>query len=81
MAELSKKGKLEEGSVRARFAYTAADGKARQVQCSNLDVIIDHAYALTTQDRYDHGTLNIYYIDSSKGIADNAVVAITLMIA
>jgi hypothetical protein len=41
VAELFKEGELEEGSVRARFARTAVDGKACQVQYHNLDAIIN----------------------------------------
>jgi hypothetical protein len=62
-----------------------------------LKVVTDYAYALDVLDRYDHQVLEIeatspvrmvsgengilYRPDGSKKIADNALVALTLMIA
>jgi len=39
-----KEGELEHGSVYAKFAYTAEDGKTYQVDYYNLDVIISVGY-------------------------------------
>jgi len=39
-----KEGELEHGSVYAKFAYTAEDGKACQVDYYNLDVIVSVGY-------------------------------------
>jgi prophage maintenance system killer protein len=44
-----KEGELEEASVRAKFAHTAADGKTYQVQCYNLDVIISVGYRVKSK--------------------------------
>jgi len=44
-----KEGELEEDSVRAKFAHTAADGKAYQVQSYNLDVIISVGYRVKSK--------------------------------
>lgn len=44
-----KEGELEEVSVRAKFAHTAADGKSYQVQCYNLDVIISVGYRVKSK--------------------------------
>ena len=39
-----KENELEESSVCAKFAHTAADGKTYSVQCYSLDVIISVGY-------------------------------------
>ncbi len=44
-----KEGELEESSVRAKFAHTAADGKSYQVQYYNLDVIISVGYRVKSK--------------------------------
>ena len=44
-----KEGELEEASVRAKFAHTAADGKTYQVQGYNLDVIISVGYRVKSK--------------------------------
>jgi prophage maintenance system killer protein len=44
-----KEGELEEASVRAKFAHTAADGKTYQVQGYNLDVIISVGYRIKSK--------------------------------
>ena len=44
-----KEGELEEASVRAKIAHTAADGKTYQVQCYNLDVIISVGYRVKSK--------------------------------
>jgi len=44
-----KEGALEENSVRAKFAHTAADGKKYQTQFYNLDVIISVGYRVKSQ--------------------------------
>jgi prophage maintenance system killer protein len=44
-----KEGELEEASVRAKFAHTAADGKTYQVQSYNLDVIISVGYRVKSK--------------------------------
>ena len=44
-----KEGELEESSVRAKFAHTAADGKEYQTQFYNLDVIISVGYRVRSQ--------------------------------
>jgi len=44
-----KESELEEASVRAKFAHTAADGKTYQVQCYNLDVIISVGYRVKSK--------------------------------
>jgi hypothetical protein len=42
-------GELEAGSVCAKFAHTAADGKTYQVEHYNLDVIISVGYRVKSQ--------------------------------
>ncbi|XOV80839.1 MAG: RhuM family protein [Aestuariibacter sp.] len=42
-------GELERGSVSAKFAHTADDGKIYQVQHYNLDVIISVGYRVKSQ--------------------------------
>jgi len=44
-----KEGELEEDSVRAKYAHTAADGKTYQTQFYNLDVIISVGYRVKSQ--------------------------------
>lgn len=44
-----KEGELEEASVCAKFAHTAADGKTYQVQSYNLDVIISVGYRVKSK--------------------------------
>lgn len=44
-----KEGELEEESVRAKYAHTAADGKTYQTQFYNLDVIISAGYRVKSQ--------------------------------
>jgi prophage maintenance system killer protein len=44
-----KDGELDEVSVRAKFAHTAADGKEYQTQFYNLDVIISIGYRVKSQ--------------------------------
>ncbi len=44
-----KEGELEEESVRAKYAHTAADGKTYQTQFYNLDVIISVGYRVKSQ--------------------------------
>jgi hypothetical protein len=44
-----KEGELEEASVRAKFAHTAADDKTYQVQGYNLDVIISVGYRVKSK--------------------------------
>lgn len=44
-----KEGELEETSVRAKFAHTAADGKTYQTQYYNLDVIISVGYRVKSK--------------------------------
>ena len=44
ISNIFREGELERGSVYAKFAYTAADGKAYQVAFYNLDVVISVGY-------------------------------------
>ena len=44
-----KEGELEEASVRAKYAHTAADGKTYQTKFYNLDVIISVGYRVKSQ--------------------------------
>ena len=44
-----KEGELEENSVRAKYAHTAADGKEYQTQFYSLDVIISVGYRVKSQ--------------------------------
>jgi hypothetical protein len=44
-----KEGELEEASVCAKFAHTAADDKTYQVQGYNLDVIISVGYRVKSK--------------------------------
>lgn len=44
-----KEGELEENSVRAKYAHTAADGKEYQTQFYNLEVIISVGYRVKSQ--------------------------------
>ncbi|MBU1411629.1 virulence RhuM family protein, partial [Myxococcota bacterium] len=44
-----KEGEVEEESVCAVFAHTAADGKTYQVVCYNLEVIISVGYRVKSQ--------------------------------
>lgn len=44
-----KEGELEENSVVAKFATTAADGKTYQVDYYNLDVIISVGYRVKSR--------------------------------
>lgn len=44
-----KEGELNKGSVWAKFAYTAADGKQYDVKYYNLDVIISVGYRVKSQ--------------------------------
>lgn len=62
-----KEGELEENSVRAKYAHTAADGNKRI------------ATALFIYFLGRNGIL--YRADGSKRLADNALVALTLLIA
>jgi|GEM_PF-2409865 len=44
-----KEGELEENSVRAKYAHTAADGKEYQTQFYNLDAIISVGYRVNSK--------------------------------
>ncbi len=44
ISNIFREGELERGSVYAKFAYTAADGKTYQVAFYNLDVVISVGY-------------------------------------
>ena len=44
-----REGELEENSVRAKYAHTAADGKEYKTQFYNLDVIISVGYRVKSQ--------------------------------
>lgn len=44
-----KEGELNKGSVWAKFAYTAADGKQYDVEYYNLDVIVSVGYRVKSQ--------------------------------
>lgn len=44
-----KEGELEENSVRAKYAHTAADGKEYQTQFYNLDAIISVGYRVNSR--------------------------------
>ncbi len=44
-----KEGELEEKSVRAKYAHTAADGKEYQTQFYNLDAIISVGYRVNSK--------------------------------
>jgi prophage maintenance system killer protein len=49
LRNIFKEGELEENSVRAKYAHTAADGKEYQTQFYNLDVIISVGYRVKSQ--------------------------------
>ena len=44
ISNIFREGELERGSVYAKFAYAAADGKTYQVAFYNLDVVISVGY-------------------------------------
>lgn len=46
-----------------------------------LKIITDYAYGLDILDQYDYQNLEIKDVSGNKRIADNALVALTLMIA
>jgi len=71
IGNIFEEGELEEGSVSAKFAHTAEDGKSYQTQFYNLDAIISVGYRVnsfeaTTFRKWATGVLREYMI---KGFA------------